>query len=34
MKRIIQNYETYNTNTELQELLSSLNITLEKCLES
>ena len=29
-----KNYETYNTNTELQELLSSLDITLEKCLES
>ena len=29
-----KNYTTYNTNTELQELLTSLDITLEKCLES
>ena len=28
-----KSYTTYNTNNELQELLSSLNITLEKCLE-
>ena len=28
-----KNYTTYNTNIELQELLSSLDITLEKCLE-
>lgn len=28
-----KNYVTYNTNTELKELLSSLDITLEKCLE-
>ncbi len=28
-----KNYTTYNTNTELQELLTSLDITLEKCLE-
>lgn len=28
-----KNYTTYNTNAELQELLSSLDITLEKCLE-
>lgn len=28
-----KNYTTYNTNTELQELLKSLDITLEKCLE-
>lgn len=27
------NYVTYNTNIELQELLSSLGVTLEKCLE-
>ena len=29
-----KNYTTYNTNTELQELLTSLGITLEKCLKS
>lgn len=29
-----KNYTTYNTNTELQELLTSLDITLEKCLKS
>ncbi len=29
-----KNYITYNTNTELQELLTSLDITLEKCLKS
>lgn len=28
-----KNYTTYNTNTELQELLTSLGVTLEKCLE-
>ena len=28
-----KSYTTYNTNSELQEFLSSLNITLEKCLE-
>lgn len=28
-----KNYTTYNTNTELQELLTSIDITLEKCLE-
>ena len=27
------NYQTYNTNIELQEFLKSINITLEKCLE-
>lgn len=29
-----KNYTTYNTNTELQELSTSLGITLEKCLKS
>ena len=29
----VKNYTTYNTNIELQELLSSLDIMLEKCLE-